>query len=168
MAFQSLKGPSSDENSDRPMKPAFASLVAALFPDVKRLLSQEIRLAKHEMQQELGKAKSAAVSIGIAVPLAAIGGLLLIVMLVPLLQALAGLPLWVSYAIVGGLVTIGGVMLVFKGKRTAGDIHITLPQTGHTLKETVAWIKDQAQWHRISKRPPNPSPEARGGLGELK
>ena len=161
MALQSLKSPSSDENSDRPMKPAFASLVAALLPDVKRLLSHKVRLAKHEMQQELGKAQSAAVSIGIAVPLAAIGGLLLIVMLVSLLQALSGLPLWVSYAIVGGLVTIGGVFLLIKGKQTAGDIHITLPQTGQTLKETVAWIKDQAQSHRISKRPPNPSQEAR-------
>ena len=108
MALQSIKGPRADENAEVAIKPTFASLLKALFPDVKSLIRQEIRLAKHEVQQELGKAKTAAVSAGIGVALAAIGGLLFIVMLVPLVQALSGLPLWVSYAIVGGLALIGG------------------------------------------------------------
>lgn len=123
--------------------PTFASLLSGLAHDMKVLTLQELRLAKNEVQEELGKAKTAAASLAVGIGLAAIGGLLLILMLVHLLQALTDLPLWACYGIVGGLLAGGGVALLLRAKERAGSIHVLPVRTFETIKENVAWIKEE-------------------------
>ena len=147
MALHSLQDPTTDTRS--PMgfgtKSRFASLIEELIGDIKNLITQEIRLAKHEVQYELGKVKTAAVSIGAGIGVAVVGGLLLILMLVHLLQALTELPLWACYGIVGGLSLAVGVGLLVKGKNMVADIHIVPPKTVQSIKENVTWIKEQTE-----------------------
>jgi|SRR5579884_173707 len=129
--------------------PTFTSLLSGLVQDIKILTLQELRLAKNEVQEELGKAKSAAASMGIGIALAAVGSLLLILMLVHLLQALTDLPLWACYGIVGGLLVGGGVALLFRAKERAGAIHVLPIRTFETMKENVAWIKEEVTSPRM-------------------
>ncbi|HJU03613.1 MAG TPA: phage holin family protein [Nitrospiraceae bacterium] len=147
MALQSLRDPTTDTQSQTSfgLKSSFAALVEGLIQDIKHLIAQEIQLAKHEVQQELGKARTAAISIGAGLGAAILGGLLLIFMLVHLLHALTGLPLWACYGIVGGVCVAAGVFLILKGKNTAADIHVVPPKTVQTIKENATWIKDQTQ-----------------------
>ena len=123
--------------------PSFAALLDGLWQDLKTLAAQEVRLATHEVRQELGKAKSAAVSLAIGIGLVAVGGLLLILMLVHLLQALTDLPLWACYAIVGGAIAGTGAWLVIKAKTAVEGIHVVPIRTLHTMKENVSWIKEE-------------------------
>ena len=81
---------SSFDNSE----PTLAQLVHGLVSDAKLLMRQELALAKHEIQGEVGKTKTALVSLGVGIGITAVGGLLLIVMLVHLLNALTEWPLW--------------------------------------------------------------------------
>jgi hypothetical protein len=106
-------------------------------------------LAKHEIREDLRKTKTAMVSLGIGIGVAAIGGLLLILMLVHLLQALAGLPLWACYGIVGGLFVIVGGVLLLIAKNTIARIDVVPQQTVETMKENVQWIKERATSDRI-------------------
>jgi hypothetical protein len=69
-------------------------LLTGLMHDVKELLRQEVTLAKHEVRAELRKIIFAVGALGIGDGIAAIGGWLLILMLVHLLDALTPLPLW--------------------------------------------------------------------------
>ena len=124
-------------------RPSLAALLDGLWQDLKTLAAQEVRLATHEVRQELGKAKSAAVSLAIGIGLVAVGGLLLILMFVHLLQALTDLPLWACYAIVGGAIAGTGAWLVFKAKTTVEGIHVVPIRTLHTMKENVSWIKEE-------------------------
>lgn len=90
-------------------------------------------------------------SLGIGIGVAALGGLLLILMLVHLLHALAGLPLWACDGIVGGLLAISGAVLLLIGKNTIARIDVVPPQTMETMKENVRWIKETATFDGTSK-----------------
>src|SRR5919198_5821172 len=130
-------------------EPSLAQLLTGIVNDAKELMRQELALAKHEIREDLRKTKTAMLSLGIGIGVAAIGGLLLILMLVHLLQALAGRPLWVCYGIVGGLFLIMGGVLFLIAKHTIARIDVVPPQTVETMKENVQWIKERATSDRI-------------------
>jgi hypothetical protein len=125
-------------------EPTLAQLVSDLVSDAKQLMRQELALAKHEIHEEVRKTKVALVSLGAGIGIVAIGGLLLIVMLVHLLNALTGLPLWACYGIVGGVCAIGGVVLLYRGKQQMSQIDMVPQQTVEIMKENVRWIKGKA------------------------
>lgn len=116
------------------------------------LLEQELRLAKLEGQDELGHLKTAAISLGIGAGLAAVGGVLLSMMLVHVLAAYTNLPLWGCYGIVAGVFGLLGGALLASGKRRIKEIGM-LPQTVETMKENVQWLKGQTSSDTISRIP---------------
>jgi Putative Actinobacterial Holin-X, holin superfamily III len=130
-------------------EPTLAQLVSDLLNDARQLLRQELVLAKHEIHQEVHKTKIAMMSLGIGIGIAAVGGLLLIVMLVHLLNALTGLPLWVCYAIVGGVCVIVGTVLLYRGKQQIAQIEMIPQETVETMKENVRWIRKKTTSEKI-------------------
>lgn len=68
-------------------EPSFVSLLSGIANDAKELLLQEVALTKLEVQYELRKAKTAAIGLGFGIGTIAMGGLLLLFMLVHLLAA---------------------------------------------------------------------------------
>lgn len=123
-------------------RPSMTSLIEGLFADLRALVVQELRLASHEVREELGKARSAGISLALGAGLSVLGGLLLILMIVHMLNA-AGLPLWASYGLVGLVLGGSGVALIMKAKTKAGDIHVVPIRTVQTMKENVSWIKEE-------------------------
>jgi hypothetical protein len=130
-------------------EPTLAQLVSALVSDAKVLLRQEVALAKHEIHEEVRKSKVALTSLGAGIGLAALGGLLLVVMLVHFLNSLTEMPLWMCYGIVGGVCAIAGSVLVYMGKKQMAHIEVVPQQTVETMKENVRWIKEKALSDRI-------------------
>jgi hypothetical protein len=125
-------------------EPTLAQLMHGLVDDVTLLMRQELALARHEMHEEVRKTKNAVISLGAGVGITAVGGLLLIVMLVHLLNALTEWPLWICYGIVGGVCVIAGGVLLYRGKRYISQIDMVPQQTVETMKENVRWIKEKA------------------------
>lgn len=138
-----------DENVFHLPKPTFASLIDGLINDFKTLIRQEIQLARDEVRTELGKARSAMLSLAVGLGLTIIGGLLLIIMLVWIVEALTHLPLWACYGIVGGAFAIAGLILMLRGKRQAEAFHFVPPRTLETIKENATWIKEQATSNKM-------------------
>lgn len=130
-------------------EPTLTQLVSELMSDAKELLRQEMALAKHEISEEVSKTKLALISLGVGIGIAAIGGLLLIVMLVHVLNTLAGLPLWACYGIVGGVMAIAGAIMIWRGKNTMSNIGVVPHETMATMKENVRWIKQKAVSNKI-------------------
>jgi hypothetical protein len=139
-------------NSPYTSEPSLTELLTGLVNDVKALLQQELALAKHEIRAELRKMMRAVVSLGLGGGIAAVGGWLLILMLVHLLYALTALPLWVCYGIVGGLFAIGGVVLLVIGQRKLARLHLVPQDTAETMQENVQWIKKQVTADGASER----------------
>jgi hypothetical protein len=127
---------------------SLASLIGGIINDAKDLLLHEVTMAKLEMQDELRKTKTAAISLAIGAGISAVGGLLLILMLVHLLTALASIPLWGSYGIVGAVLLLIGLILLISGKQTAEQIDVVPPKTAATLKENAQWLKEQTTSNR--------------------
>ena len=126
-------------------EPSMASLLGGIVNDAQALIKQELALAKREVTDDLNKAKQAAISLGIGIGIAALGGLLLVFMLVYLLHWASSerLPLWGCYGIVGATQVILGSGVFFFGKKRAGALHLMPEQTIAAMKDNVAWIKNQ-------------------------
>jgi hypothetical protein len=132
-------------------EPSLTQLLTGIVDDAKALLRQELALAKYEIREDLRKTRTAMLLLGIGVGVAAIGGLLLILMLVHLLNALTELPLWACYGIVGGVFAIVGGVLLLIGKNTIARIDVVPPHTVETMREDVQWFKEQVTRDGTSK-----------------
>jgi len=122
--------------------PSVASLVGGIIDDAQRLVQQELRLARRELQIEWDKAKIAVLTILIGLAVCTLGGVFLGSMLVYLLHELAGLPLSGAYGIVGALLAVLGGILFYGGSKKAGEVNLVPPQTAETLKENVQWMQN--------------------------
>ena len=132
-------------------EPSLAQLLTGIVNDAKVLVRHELALATYEIREDLRKTKMALLSLGIGIGVAALGGLLLILMLVHLLHALVGLPLWACYGIIGGLLAVSGGVLLLVGKNTIARIDVVPPYTAETMKENVQWIKERVTSDGLSK-----------------
>src|SRR5437870_5306750 len=97
------------DNMQTDAQPSMASLVTGIINDAQQLIRQEVTLARREIQDELNKAKAAAISFGMAVPFAVFGALMLCFTAVYLLGL--ALPLWASFLIVSGVLLGTGAVL---------------------------------------------------------
>jgi hypothetical protein len=122
---------------------SMSSLVGGIVTDAQQLIRQEMLLARQEIQQEVDKAKSAAASFGAAVVLLALAGILLSFLIVYALHEGAGLSLWASFLIVGGVLAIVGGSLFAIAKNKAEAINLVPRQTVETMRENVQWLKNQ-------------------------
>ncbi|MDF2458619.1 MAG: hypothetical protein K0S79_1035 [Nitrospira sp.] len=124
------------------------NLVTAILDDAKVLMRQEAQLLRDEVKLELSKAGRAASGFGIGAVLAAVGALFLLLMLVHGLHEWAGLSLWASYGLVGGILAGVGVWLILKARSLAGAVHATPRRSLYTMKENVQWIKERMMLKR--------------------
>ena len=132
----------------RPSRFGFMSLVTGILDDAKLLLRQEAQLLRDEVKLELSKAGRAASGFGVGAVLAAIGALFLLLMLVHGLHEWLLWPLWVSYGLVGGLITGVGIALIVRAQSLAGSVHTTPQRSLHAMKENVQWIKERMMLKR--------------------
>jgi hypothetical protein len=124
-------------------EPSVTNLVTGIINDAQELMKQEFALLKAEIKDDLNKTKQAAISEGIGAAIALVGGLLLGLMLVYLLNWLApGLPLWGCYGIVGIVFIACGAALLYAGQKKLGSINLLPEQSIQALRENVQWIKN--------------------------
>jgi hypothetical protein len=127
--------------AQRANDPSLSGLVGGIIDDAQRLMEQQLTLLKHDVRKDIQNAKDTAVLLGAGVGVLAAAGLLLLFMLVHLLFWLAdgNLPLWASYAIVGGaLALIGGVVL-YRGKKKLDTLNVVPEESAEALKENLQW-----------------------------
>ncbi len=130
-------------------RPTIVSLAGSLLDDLRRLVAQEVQLAKHEMQHELSKLAKAAVQAAVALVLGLLTMVLLCFTLVYLLHSLLGLSLWASYGVVALLAAIGAGGFAYLMIKVGTSVRLWPFRTFRTLKEDAQWIKAQV----LSPRP---------------
>jgi hypothetical protein len=122
---------------------SIAQLLGGIIEDAQLLVRREIDLAKQEVTVEINKVKEGATSLGLGVGLAAVGGIMLTLMLVYLLHEVAGLSLWVSYLLVGGVFAAVGGFLLMRGINRMKEVDPVPRETIESVKEDIAWIREQ-------------------------
>ncbi len=128
---------------DNPHPISIAALATGLVADLRRLVSQEVRLAQHEMQLELRKVVIGLIhaALGSMLILMAIG--LLLVMLVHILQAYTGMPLWSCYGLVAVIAASLSGIFLYNLAKIGSSLRLWPFRTVHSIKEDAQWIKEQ-------------------------
>jgi uncharacterized membrane protein YidH (DUF202 family) len=114
--------------------PPIGGLVSDIVRDVRDLIVDGATLTKLEVQDELGKAKTAAIEVGSGAVVLGVGVLLLVLMIVHLIAAVTPIPLWGSYGIVGAILVVIGGILFATGKSNATNV-------GEVRRRRFSWPK---------------------------
>lgn len=134
-------------NGAGPGEPSLADLLGNLMTDAQTLVRKEIELARAELSGEIDKAKQAGIALGAGAAVAAVGALLLVIMVVQVLIAW-GLAPWLAYLIVGGLLTAVGALALMAGLRRAQSVDPLPRETIDTVREDVQWLKEQSPFEK--------------------
>jgi hypothetical protein len=119
------------------------SLLRRLVDDVGALFAQELALLKAETTQAIGDLKAAAVSIATGGAVAFMGAFFL------LLAAVYGLSNvvepWLAALIVGGVVTLIGIIMLLSGSRKLQPSAMAPRRTAASLRKDTEMIKGVSQ-----------------------
>ncbi len=118
-------------------------LVKGVVEDVGKLLDQQFQLLRAEFQEEVDKAKGAAVSVGAGLGMVVLGGILGTQMTVHALHRATGLPLWSCYGIVGGLLGGVGMQFLTTGVQKAADLREAPAKAVESIKENVSALGER-------------------------
>lgn len=119
------------------------SLLRRLVDDIGTLLTQEISLLKAETTQAVGDMKAATISIAMGGAVAFLGSIFL------LLAAVYGLSNivepWLAALIVGGVVTLIGIIMLATGRRKLEPSAIAPRRTAASLRKDTEMLKGVSQ-----------------------
>ena len=121
------------------------TVLGGLLRDVRALVRQEMALAQHEVQYEIGKILKSILWCGIAAVLALIGLFVGAAVCVLILYEYTGLPAWACAAIVSVVLLGGAWGLAAAGWGVAKSVHVIPLRTVRTLVDDAKWM---AEWVR--------------------
>jgi uncharacterized membrane protein YqjE len=113
-------------------------LVGQLKDDSKRLLTDEVKLAKLEVSESAEHAGRGAMWVGIAFGVGVIGLVALTIFLTTVIGRAVGGHMYVGALVAGALEVIVGLLLFRRGVRKLREPPYTMKKTRRELKETVA------------------------------
>jgi uncharacterized membrane protein YqjE len=115
-------------------------LVRRLTDDSKRLVSDEVRLAKLEVAENVHAGARGALWLTLAFGIAVVGMVGLTIFLATLIGRAVSGHMWVG-AIVTGVLELGlALFLIRKGIGAFGRPSYTLEETRESLKDTTSWV----------------------------
>lgn len=119
---------------------SMTKLVSGIISDAQDLLKQQLAMFRTELKEDVRRTKQALVALICGIALAAVGGLLLCFMAVHGLEAAFELPLWACFAIVGGILALGGGIAAYSAVRQFNEFNPLPDESAQALKENVQWI----------------------------
>ena len=118
-------------------------LIRQLGDDSKRLVADEVRLAKLEMKESVQRAGTGAVQLAVAFGVGVVMLVALTIFLATLMGRLAAGHMWVG-ALVTGIIELGlAVVLLRRGMGVLREPSYTLEETRAALKDTAVWARNQ-------------------------
>uniref|UniRef100_Q01ZE9 Phage holin family protein n=1 Tax=Solibacter usitatus (strain Ellin6076) TaxID=234267 RepID=Q01ZE9_SOLUE len=122
---------------------SFSEVFESIVGNVQTMIRSEIQLAKAEVKEEAAKSGRATgiLTAGALLGLYAVGFLLLTVA-----RALEYLtPAWLASLIVAVLAGLAGLIAINAGRARLKHVHTTPDKTIQSVRENVAWVKDQTK-----------------------
>ena len=119
---------------------SISSLLKGILTDVRTLIREELALARVELNAHATRARTAAVSAGIAAVALAFGSaFLLIAVALGIADALAW-PAWAGFLVVAAALSLIGLVAYSIARRRLKAVSMVPAETVSTLKENSEWI----------------------------
>lgn len=116
-------------------------LIRRLTDDSKRLASDEVRLAKLELADNVRTASRGSLRLAIAFGIGVVALTAFTVAFAALLGQLIGRNFWLGAMITGVLELVGAFFLIKRGLRSFGQPSYTFEATREALKDTAVWAR---------------------------
>lgn len=120
-------------------------LVKNLADDSKRLLGDEVRLAKLEMRESVKQAGKGGLWLGLAFGIGVVALVALTILLAALIGRIANHNYWVGALVTGVVELVLAIVLFRKGARAMAEPSYTLEQTRAEAKQTATWVKREVR-----------------------
>jgi hypothetical protein len=143
MNQSSYPGIENDLRNGSPSDRSVADLLKGIIENVQAIIRSEVRLARTEIREETTKAGAAVKSFGIAAVLGLYAGAFVLFTL----YHVAGLfmPAWAAALCVALLAGIGAAVMFSSGRKALKEVNAKPEKTIESVKENVAWLKDQTK-----------------------
>jgi uncharacterized membrane protein YqjE len=115
-------------------------LIRRLTDDSKRLVADEVRLAKLELGENIHTGARGALWLTLAFGIGVVGLTALTIFVATLIGAAVNGHMWLGALIVGVVEVITGIVLLKKGMAAFGEPSYTLAETRDSLKDTTTWV----------------------------
>jgi uncharacterized membrane protein YqjE len=122
---------------------SLGDLFSTLANQTSTLVRQEVDLAKTELTQKAARASREAAMIGVGAVLALGGYLALVATLIIVLDQF--MPLWAAALVVGLLLAGIGYLVIQQGLQALKRLDPAPRQTIATIKDDIAWAKEQTK-----------------------
>jgi hypothetical protein len=116
-------------------------LIHRLGDDSRRLMSDEVRLAKLEVKDGLKRGGKGVMWLGIAFGIGVIAMVFFTLFLTTLIGRVVSGHMWLGALVTGVIELVVAVVLVKKGVGAFAQPSYTLEQTRESLKDTSTWVK---------------------------
>jgi hypothetical protein len=117
-----------------------SSVVAEIIRDGQELFNQQLAMFKTEINEDIRKTQNALYPLAWGMGVAAIGGVLLSLMLVHFVHWATPLYEWAAYGVVGLIMTAAGLGIFFAGKKKMESLHPLPEKSAEALKENLQWL----------------------------
>jgi uncharacterized membrane protein YqjE len=115
-------------------------LIRRLTDDSKRLVADEVRLAKLELGENVHAGARGALWLSLAFGIGVVGLVALTILGVTLIGQAVNGHMWLGAIIVGVIEIIAAVVLIGKGMAAFRAPSYTLEETRESLKDTTTWV----------------------------
>jgi MFS family permease len=119
---------------------SIGGLLRGILMDVRELIREELALARVELREQAGRARTAAVSFGIAAAALMFGGAFLLIAIATGIADLLDWPVWAGFLVIAVLLSIVGLVMLAAARRKLQEVHAVPEETIATLKENSQWI----------------------------
>lgn len=116
-------------------------LIRRLADDSKRLASDEVRLAKLELADNVRTASHGGLRLAVAFGIGVVALTAFTVAFAALIGQLIGHNYWLGAMLTGVLELVGAVVLIKRGLRAFGQPSYTFEETREALKDTAVWAR---------------------------
>jgi len=123
-------------------EPTVTSLLSGIVNDAQELIKQQLLLFRHELKDDVNRAREALPSLGLGVVLMVAATIFLGLTIAHLLTWAVGdahLPLWGSYLIVTAAFGVVGLALLYLAKKNLESMPMS-HQAAEATKENVEWL----------------------------
>jgi hypothetical protein len=115
-------------------------LVTGIIQDAQALITQQFTLLKHEVRQDFRNLREGLIVLSVAIGVLLVAFVLLGFMLVHLVSYLApAWPLWVCFALVGGIFAVLGGGLLVLGRQKLRTKNVLPEESAKALTENLEW-----------------------------
>jgi uncharacterized membrane protein YqjE len=119
---------------------SISSLLRGILTDLQTLVREELALARVELTEQVGRARTAAMSFGVAIGALAFGAVFLLIAIALGLASAFAWPTWAGFLVVAlVLCGVGGTAYLMAQRRLRA-MRMVPEETVSTLKENSAWI----------------------------